>query len=271
MKWIAVILMILDHIGHYFNDSIISIDMRYYMILRSVGRLSFPVFAYYVGVGCGRTRSKIKYFLRMTVFAALSEFLMEFTANQTGQSRGHMNVMLTFALSMILIFSWESFIESWHRLDDGQFLASTTGRNRTLNRKVLWDFIVLSGTVVLMFASLFASHFFKTDYGIYGVLTVFMFYYVNKNIRKSALPLRQDRQAFFAFLIGFSFINFIWHLIAPAIHAPVQSLSVLSVLLLLLEPKAKERPGIVSKYFFYIFYPLHCCLFMLLNYWMNNS
>lgn len=264
MKWIAAVLMLVDHIGSYFKPNM-SVQLN--VFLRTVGRLAFPIFAYYVGVGCSRTRSKFKYFMRMLTFAVLSEILMEYTDAQTANNRSNMNVMLTFVLAMLFIFAWEVFVENWHRLDDGQLQASIAGKNRKLDKKILWNRVVLVGSVVFMFTMLLTSHFLKTDYGIYGILSVFLFYYVHKNIRKNALALRQDMQAFFAFLIGFVLINFIWHIFK--LQVPMQSFSVFSIFLLLLESKSKKSPGIISKYFFYFFYPLHCCLLMLISFWIN--
>ena len=49
LKIIACILMVVDHLG--------AILLPQYMILRVIGRLSYPIFAYFIAEGCRYTRN----------------------------------------------------------------------------------------------------------------------------------------------------------------------------------------------------------------------
>lgn len=61
LKLLAVVLMVIDHIGFFLYPNII--------LLRIIGRLSFPIFAYLIVVGYGFTRNKWRYFMRLFIFA----------------------------------------------------------------------------------------------------------------------------------------------------------------------------------------------------------
>lgn len=70
LKWIALILMLVDHYAYIMID-FISKDT--YIVMRLLGRLSFPIFAYYVVLGVGRTSRLKTYMTRLLLFAIISE------------------------------------------------------------------------------------------------------------------------------------------------------------------------------------------------------
>lgn len=65
MQWLAMLTMLIDHIGAVFfpNES----------ILRIIGRLSFPLYVYLMVVGYHRTRSYPKYVLRIGLLALIAQ------------------------------------------------------------------------------------------------------------------------------------------------------------------------------------------------------
>ena len=65
LKFIACILMLIDHIGAVIFPRVI--------ILRMVGRLSFPIFAYLIAVGYSKTNSFYRYLYRLLIFAVASQ------------------------------------------------------------------------------------------------------------------------------------------------------------------------------------------------------
>ncbi len=65
LKLLAVITMIIDHTGAVlFPD---------FIILRMIGRLSFPIYAYFISEGLLHTSNIKKYLLRLLAFAIVSE------------------------------------------------------------------------------------------------------------------------------------------------------------------------------------------------------
>ena len=65
LKWIAIITMTVDHIGAVLYPEL--------DVLRYVGRLSFPLFAYLLVMGIENTRNVRNYFTRLFVFAIISQ------------------------------------------------------------------------------------------------------------------------------------------------------------------------------------------------------
>lgn len=72
-KWIALVLMFIDHYGQTF-EYFMSPSM--YLLLRGLGRLSFPLFVYFVVLGVQRTSDIKKYIGRMFFFGVVSEIIM---------------------------------------------------------------------------------------------------------------------------------------------------------------------------------------------------
>lgn len=67
LKWIALITMIIDHLGFYLFPSMLS--------LRIIGRLSLPLFIYLSAKGVSRTKSINKYLFRMGILGVISSFI----------------------------------------------------------------------------------------------------------------------------------------------------------------------------------------------------
>jgi len=65
LKWIAVLTMVIDHIGYLFFPNITE--------FRMIGRLAFPIFAYLIAEGSIRTSNKRKYLERLLLFAFISQ------------------------------------------------------------------------------------------------------------------------------------------------------------------------------------------------------
>jgi len=65
MQWIAMITMLIDHIGAVFFPTEI--------VLRMIGRLSFPLYVYLMVIGYHRTRSYSKYVFRIGLLAIISQ------------------------------------------------------------------------------------------------------------------------------------------------------------------------------------------------------
>ena len=139
LKIIAVISMLIDHIGAYiFPDA-------YW--LRCIGRLAFPIFAFFIAEGMRYTRSRKRYVLTLLAFAIISQipygFLREFY---------YLNILFTFLIAIFAIFLIENY-----------------KKNETL----YMIYLLLLGSVLL-----FVEFLNIVDYGIFGVLLILVFYFV---------------------------------------------------------------------------------------------
>lgn len=95
LKIIAVIAMFLDHLGKIFLPDV--------LFLQVIGRISFPIFAFFIAEGYFYTKSRKKYFLTMLIFAILSQPVYYFAFSKIG-----LNILFTFAFSIILIYLLEN-------------------------------------------------------------------------------------------------------------------------------------------------------------------
>ena len=68
LKIIASVCMLIDHIGAVFPSPWV-----FRQVLRLIGRIAFPIYAYLIAQGCKHTKDIYKYLLRLGIFALISE------------------------------------------------------------------------------------------------------------------------------------------------------------------------------------------------------
>lgn len=153
LKMIAIVTMLIDHIGYIFlsGDSTSSA----YTMSRAIGRIAFPIFCFLLVEGFQHTRSHVNYLIRLCIFAIISEipFDLAFRFDPDSSSLfnwSHQNVFITLALGLISIFCLEE-----------------------LNNRRIY------GIPLLLTWS--AAYFSGCDYGVGGVLLINIFYLTAKN------------------------------------------------------------------------------------------
>lgn len=142
LKMIALIAMLCDHLGHALFPQL--------MILRIIGRISFPIFAYVLVEGFCHTRNVKKYMMRLGVMALLSEIPFDLMASQKVLEFGHQNVFFTLFLGIFMLYLM----------------------SRTVNPMLQ---LVYAGITMV------AAEFLKTDYRYFGILIILWFYYWRSN------------------------------------------------------------------------------------------
>lgn len=225
LKLLAAFFMIVDHVGLLFFPSM--------PIFRILGRISFPIFAYFVAEGCKYTKSKARYFLTMFSFAALTQAVYYvFTKSLM------MCVFVTFTVSI-------AFVYALYGIKDAIF-----SKDRT-RVKILASVL----TAITVFGSMiFAVIFFKIDldYGLSGALlpAIISLAHKPKNSPEYWEKIDTPPVIFVLFAVGTA---------ALCIGAPrIQLFSLLALIPIALY--SGERGGAKLKYFFYLFYPLHLAI-----------
>ncbi len=277
IKWIAMLLMVVDHLGYYLG---FLMPRPIELTLRLIGRLSFPIFAYLCAVGFLRTRNRMQYFLRMLIFACLTQAALQFTSYITGIP-AFTNVMFTFSISILFMASSEILELAVHGLRSRSLKIRSGdpgvrhGRVLVLGRSIP-DPVAAGSAVFSMILILAVTEYWDPDYNLFGVLTVYLFYIVLKKFRKPGiLLLADDRAALQYMTLGFLGLNIVWAFIGififktPAYWSIMEIFSVCSIGILLMDVPRK-KPSVKEKYFFYLFYPLHLAMLMVLRYFLLN-
>lgn len=92
LKLIALVLMTIDHVGAYL--------LPQYTVLRLVGRLSMPIFAWAIAEGCYYTKNRLRYLLTIALFAAVCQVIYMIFLEPYYQC-----ILVTFSLSVIMIYA----------------------------------------------------------------------------------------------------------------------------------------------------------------------
>ncbi len=98
LKLIAAVAMTIDHAGLLLFPRI--------RLLRILGRIAFPIFAFMIAEGCRYTRSPRRYFLSITALAAVCQIVYFFAAGGRDFS-----ILTTFSLSILMLnalFRWKA-------------------------------------------------------------------------------------------------------------------------------------------------------------------
>lgn len=94
LKLIALLTMVIDHVGAVLYPNII--------VLRMIGRISFPIFAYLLALGYKSTHNIKKYLKRLLLFGLLSEipYILAFNSD-------NLNIFFTLVLGLMAIMLYE--------------------------------------------------------------------------------------------------------------------------------------------------------------------
>lgn len=97
LKLLAMITMTIDHIGF--------ILFPQHIIFRIIGRLSMPIYAFFIAEGCRYTRNRPKYLLTILAVAAVCQVVAYITTGTL-----YMCILVTFSLSICLIYLVDNFL-----------------------------------------------------------------------------------------------------------------------------------------------------------------
>lgn len=90
MQWLAMLTMLIDHIGVvWFPDT---------HELRMIGRLAFPIYTYFIVIGYHRTRNFNRYAIRLSILAVISQIPFQLALNTT-----HINVIATLFICLLAL------------------------------------------------------------------------------------------------------------------------------------------------------------------------
>ncbi|MBQ2972139.1 MAG: hypothetical protein IJE16_06285 [Ruminococcus sp.] len=220
LKILACVFMLIDHIGVILLPEVTA--------LRYIGRLAFPLFAYFIAEGCRYTKNKLRRFLSVFVLGVICELgFVIFSKAYYG------NILLTFSASILLIYLMDEVKKAFIK-------SKVTG--------VLMTILL----VLFVVAVYFYCEYVGLDYGFFGVLTpalALLFDNIDNFSIKLYNRVNRKSVSLFMFSLGLLFVSFFENVLS------YQLLCLLSLPLLMLYNG--ERGKYKFKYGFYLFYPLH--------------
>lgn len=145
LKLIAIITMTIDHVG--------AVLFPQYYILRVIGRVSFPIFAFLIANGYHYTKDVKKYSLRLLAFGFIAQYPFAKAFSTTG-----LNIFFTLFLGLLAMIVFD----------------------RIQNKPSKYLIIV---------ALAYLATYLDTDYGWFGVILILLFHVFRDNFKKLSISI----------------------------------------------------------------------------------
>lgn len=214
LKIIAAIAMVIDHAGMLLFPRV--------TVLRIIGRLAYPIFAFMIAEGCRYTKNKVKYLGGILGMGILCQIVYFVAMGST-----YMCILITFSFTIAVIYGLQSMKCAW--------LCGQGSR-------VLTTAVFLLGVALTWLA----NQYLTIDYGFWGCM-VGVFAAVLHPVGDALKRFDRTENHVLMLAVGL--------LLLAIDRGGVQTWSLLAVPLLLLY--SGKRGKLRMKYFFYIFYPAH--------------
>ena len=274
-KLLACIFLILDHIGLYYADVL---PAKLCIAMRVIGSLALPLFAYSFAFGFTQTRSAKNYFLRILFLAFFTQTLLFLLLPATGIPYESLPLNSVFALlcGFVVLYGCELlFATPPDRIGSLRLLVENAQthsdrfdirighgvRAGTYGPGVYIPELPLGAQfslgIGLIAAGVVAAFLFPIEYGVLTVLSVLLFYIIEKRI-----PKNQSTWAFFVFLLLIASYLVIFYLMTGEVS--LQGAGIAAIFLCYLPARAK-RPSRAIQAAFYVFFPLHVLVLLLLR------
>lgn len=227
LKILACALMVVDHVAIIFFPT--------NPIMRLIGRVVFPMFAYFIAEGYRHTKDPTSYLGRLFIFALISQPFYMFGFKYPTL---HFNVFFTLAAGLYAVYAYEK-----------------------------------SKSYVPLIFTMAGVELVTASYGFAGVLMIFVMHKFFQDHKRMALwvfvvsvlaGIHTIAVKYFAdpnFIISFPYIA------EHAVSGLVQPCAVLAVPLIALY-NGKRGPN--AKYLFYIFYPGHLAVLGLIRMFLGR-
>lgn len=282
LKLIAIISMTIDHIGAYlFYSGSDIVSPQGINLMRSIGRMALPIFAYFLVVGYFKTRDIKKYISRMHLFAIISQipFTLAFYYENyyVYESVNFIEYDYKWLLAIIPMIAFYYVLILDRKFDISLVYVSIAWLITPINTSVNGYFL-LTGYELNIFYELGLAliifeyfNLLKTKYKnnilmyiIIAISVILSYYYIGgiANYGYNAIALMialyltkgtKYYQSFIVFLWGYYMYN--WNM--------TNIIFIVLTCILLLTYNGKKGSNL--KYLFYTFYPIHIIILALFN------
>lgn len=229
LKLIACISMLIDHVGYLIFPQI--------SVLRYIGRLAMPVFAFFIAEGCRHTKNKLRYFGGVMLLALLCEAVYLGNAYFNGGIHSvFLNVLFTLGLSIPLCCF---------------FLKLDSNKKGYIFLFFIYLAIILGFLWCLDNSARLFSIGISLDYSFAGILLCFMPILCKDRLKKLA-----------AFSVGIVVYCLLMQGSMPYIWYSLLSIPLIALY-------NGKRGSKSFKYAFYLFYPLHLVAIHAVSYFIK--
>lgn len=136
------------------------------MIMRAIGRISFPIFCFLLIEGFMHTHDVKKYALNLGIFALVSEIPFDLAFAGKPFYLDYQNVFFTLFIGLVMMIFLQK-IDSKAQKDAGAW------------QRANWKVSV--GKLLVIVAACAVATLLKTDYSAMGILTIVLMYNMRKN------------------------------------------------------------------------------------------
>lgn len=288
LKLIAIISMIIDHIGVAIVSYLPGIDDKNglvyasYWILRLIGRIAFPIYLFLIVEGFQYTRNKLLYSIRLFIFAFISEIPFDLALKNTLFDWKHQNVFFTLFIGLLVIWGFSMSREKWANLlppilikvggiaSASAYLTykivSSKPSSITLNVYVM---SVIAAIVALCFVlSLIAVCVRKRGDHEGLVICLYLFFLALGMLSADLLHTDYNSTGVLALAIMYLYRNDYYKrmtagcLILTALSSATELVSFVAIPMVI---NYNQKRGLRLKYFFYIVYPVHLLLLYVIS------
>lgn len=229
LKIIALITMIIDHIGYYLYPIL---NKETYYLFRNIGRIAMPLFAYLIVQGFFHTKNIKKYIIRIFSLAIVTQILLgilgyinnKYYTNYVIGINNYLNILFSYGLSLILLFIIDKTV---------QLKNSNNIQNIVINYSVFVFILMLFFIIPI-------------DYGIRIPFIMLCLYFIEKLCKKN--------KTVYLFLILFVFLISLIGITNSNINSYCM---LISVLFIALYNGEKGKNSKFIQYLFYILFPIH--------------
>lgn len=239
LKWIAMLTMLIDHVGvvlvwpiieahpeiHGAADDLNGTGLvLLYFIMRLIGRIAFPIFIFLLIQGFTHTHNRISYFVRLLLFAFVSEIPFDLACSLKLEDVralhviefGHQNVFFTLALGLLTI----TLIDTIYNLCKDPSMR-------------------MIGIVLVGLGALVTAYVLRVDYDVMGVAAIILAYAFRESRPKQMLAC----------------------ILALSVASVIEIVALAGLPFIM---KYNGERGRGNKWVFYAFYPVHLLVLVLI-------
>lgn len=232
LKWVAIIAMTVDHIAYAFIDN----HAALYYVMRTFGKLTAPIMSFFLVEGFCHTKNLKNYMLRMTLFAMMAQpfyfvFIKKRMPDHAIEVATNLNVLFTLTISLCILW---------------------------IVSRPLWS---IPKKLLMLIPCIVLSDICDWSFLIPVWVLIFYYFRSNENTRNQMFIFASAILLPYRYLSDYdSFCDFSFNLGVVLSVVPLHFYQEHEKHCL------KRKKSFMSRWFFYLFYPLHIAVIDLLLY-----